>query len=277
MHPARDLAEMISSYGNTGVEITQAQSTCLNPQVGCSVAFAPTFLQYAIGTNDVRLRERRVIMSPASATADLAKARVLALIPFGIALNMGLGTLMSTLKIPLYGDAVATIAVTLLAGFRAGAIVGVASFLVGGVLINPVLPWFSGTQFLIAAYTAFVAKNGWLDTRKKEGEDSRRVLRYLRIVIIGIILGVLAGIVSAPVIVALFSGLTGSGPSLVVAFLLKSGQTLYKAVLLSGVASEPLDKTIQLLLALALIRALPPTLKQAFGGGYLKMNGLLYQ
>jgi energy-coupling factor transport system substrate-specific component len=214
-------------------------------------------------------------MSPESAAADLAKARVLALIPFGIALNIGLGTLTSTLKVPLYLDAIATIAVTLLAGFRAGAIVGVASFLIGGVLVNPVLPWFSGTQFLIAAYVAVVAKRGWLETNKRHGEQLYRGLKYLRVVVVGIGLGILAGIVSAPVIVVLFSGLTGSGPSLFVAFLLKSGETLYKAVLLSGVASEPLDKTIQLLLALALIHTLPPTLKQAFGGGYLKRNDLL--
>lgn len=214
-------------------------------------------------------------MSPESKTLDIEKARLLALIPFGIALNLCLGTLTSTLKIPLYLDAVATIAVTLLAGFRTGAIVGVASFLIGGVVVNPVLPWFSGTQLLIAAYTAFVAKKGWLGISKLEGEHFHRWLKYLRVVIVGIGLGVLAGIVSAPIIVLLFSGLTGSGPSLVVAFLLKSGETLYKAVLFSGFASEPLDKTIQLLLALALIRALPSTLKKAFGGGYLRQNNLI--
>src|SRR5438045_2226650 len=91
-------------------------------------------------------------------TLNVQKARVLALIPFGIALNLGLGTITTTLKIPLYLDAIATIAVTLLVGFRAGAIVGVASFLIGGILVNPVLPWFSGTQLVIAAYTALVAR-----------------------------------------------------------------------------------------------------------------------
>ena len=205
---------------------------------------------------------------------SLAKARILALIPFGIALNLGLGTITSTLKIPLYLDAVATIAVTLLVGFRAGAVVGVASFLIGGALVNPVLPWFSATQLLIAAYIAVVARQGWLATGKGGGLALPRWARYARVLIIGIGLGIMAGIVSAPVIVALFSGLTGSGPSLVVAFLLKSGQTLYKSVLLSGLASEPLDKTVQLLLALGLIRSLPASLKLAFGGGYLRKNGL---
>jgi energy-coupling factor transport system substrate-specific component len=180
----------------------------------------------------------------------------------------------SALKIPLYLDAVATIAVTLLVGFRAGAIVGVASFLIGGALVNPVLPWFSGTQLLIAAYVAVVARQGWLATGRNAESRIPSWARYARVLLVGVGLGVVAGIVSAPVIVALFSGLTGSGPSLVVAFLLKSGQTLYKSVLLSGLASEPLDKTIQLLLALGLIRSLPASLKLAFGGGYLRKNGL---
>ncbi len=206
---------------------------------------------------------------------NLNKTRVLALIPFGIALNVAMGTLTSTLKIPLYLDAISTIAVTILAGFRAGAIVGVLSFVIGGIFVNPVLPWFCGTQFLIAAYTAIVAKKGWLILSKENERKYQRVMQYLRIIIIGIGLGVIAGIASAPIIVALFSGLTGSGPSLVVAFLLKSGQTLFKSVLLSGLASEPLDKTIQLILALFLIRAIPKSLKLGFGGGYLHQNNFI--
>jgi energy-coupling factor transport system substrate-specific component len=208
---------------------------------------------------------------------QLQKVRVLALIPFGIALNLGLGTIASTLKAPLYVDAVATISITLLVGVRAGIVVGVGSFLLGGLLVNPVLPWFSATQAAIAVYTAIVARRGWLATSDDVGSSDQtpKWLRVARIIALGLLLGVVAGVLSAPVIVWLFGGLTGSGPSLIAAFLLKSGQTLFQAVLLSGLASEPLDKTIQLLLALTLVRSLPRTLKSAFGGGYLRENGLL--
>jgi len=119
-----------------------------------------------------------------------------------------------------------------------------------------------------------VARRGWFAVAKLPGQWLPRWARYVRVLLVGLVLGVVAGVVSAPVIVWMFSGLTGSGPSLVVAFLLKSGETLTKAVLLSGLASEPIDKTIQLLIAVGLVRAMPNTLKMAFGGGYLRENGL---
>src|SRR5690242_18479992 len=87
------------------------------------------------------------------ATAGGPRAQlVVTLVPLGIALDLALGTIVHTLKLPVYVDAVGTIAVTLLAGMRAGILVGVASFLLGGLLVNPVLPWFCGTQAAIAVY-----------------------------------------------------------------------------------------------------------------------------
>ncbi|HTV46895.1 MAG TPA: hypothetical protein VMG59_00495 [Phycisphaerae bacterium] len=205
--------------------------------------------------------------------ANMERARIIALIPFGIALNLGLGTLITALKVPLYLDAVA---VTLLAGFRAGAIVGVASNLIGGVLVNPVLPWYCGTQFLLAAYTALVAKMGWLATSNREDSRLRlpKWVLIIRLLVVGIGLGLVSAFASAPVSVFLFSGITGSGPSVVVAVLLKAGKSVMSAVLSTAVFLDPLDKTIALLISIGLIRALPPSLKLAFGGGYLKKNRL---
>ena len=189
-------------------------------------------------------------------------ARTLALIPLGIALNLALGTLVHTLKLPVYVDAVGTIAVTLLAGLRAGILVGVASFLLGGILTNPVLPWFSGTQAAIAIYTHLVARRGGFRT-------------WLLTILAGIGLGIVAGVVSAPVIVGLFGGITGSGASLIVAFLLASGKSVLKSVVLSGLAAEPLDKTIQCLLAIWILRGLPRSLLTSFQGGSLRENGFV--
>jgi energy-coupling factor transport system substrate-specific component len=183
----------------------------------------------------------------------------LAVIPLGIALNLALGTLIHTLKLPIYLDAVGTIVVTLIAGLRAGILVGVLSFCIGGVLTNPVLPWFSGTQAAIALYVHIIAKRGGFRTN-------------LRTVLTGAGLGIIAAVVSAPIIVMLFGGVTGSGASLVVAILLKSGQGIVKAVLLSGLASEPLDKILQCYLAVWLLRGMPKTILENFKGGSLAQN-----
>lgn len=201
--------------------------------------------------------------SGAPVATGVTRTTVLALVPLGIALNMLLGTIVHTIKMPIYLDACGTIVVTLLAGWRAGATVGVASFLLGGMLTNPVLPWFSGTQAAIAIYTYIVASRGWLRT-------------YPRTIVSGVGLGIVAGVISAPVITFLFGGITGSGASLVVAFLLASGKSLINSVLLSGLAAEPLDKTLQLLLAVWLIKGMPRSLLERFNSQLLSINGFIH-
>lgn len=190
----------------------------------------------------------------ASSPGAPSKQLELALIAVGIAFNLSLGTVVHALKLPIYLDAVGTVLVTLLVGWRAGVITGVVSFLVGGALTNPVLPWFAGTQAVIAVYTHWIGRWGGFRTLP-------------RTVLSGIGLGIVAAIVSAPVIVALFGGITGSGPSLVVAYLLASGKSVLKSVFLSGLAAEPLDKTLQCLLAAWLIRGLPRSLLARFSRG----------
>jgi energy-coupling factor transport system substrate-specific component len=77
------------------------------------------------------------------------------------------------------------------------------------------------------------------------------------VVIYGVITGIAAAVVSAPVVVWLFGGVTGSGTAFVVAFFLKTGQQLLNSALLSGLTTEPIDKTLQVLLAALLYRATP--------------------
>jgi energy-coupling factor transport system substrate-specific component len=79
----------------------------------------------------------------------------------------------------------------------------------------------------------------------------------LTVVLCGALTGIVAAIASAPVVVYLFGGVTGSGSSFVVAFFLKTGQQLMSAAVLSGLAADPVDKIIQVLLAALLYRATP--------------------
>lgn len=193
------------------------------------------------------------------------KLYIMSLVPMGIALNIVLGTLVQTIKLPIYLDAVGTIAVTLLVssagrtGMIAGIAVGVLSFLIGGALFNPVLPWFSGTQAVVAIYTYLVIAR----IVNLENNVPARWL-WWKLIPAGIGLGIVSGIASAPVIVAVFGGITGSGASLVAAFILKSGDTLINSVIYSGLASEPLDKTLQVLLAVAIYRATPIRHRRSF-------------
>jgi energy-coupling factor transport system substrate-specific component len=184
------------------------------------------------------------------------------LIPIGIALNLALGTVVHLLKLPIFLDAVGTIVVTLLGGVTSGIITGVGSFVLAGVLVNPAYPWFSGTQVVIAVFARIVAVRSGYKT-------------VYRRIVFGLLLGVVTGIVSAPVTAFLFGGISGSGASLITAYLMATGKKVVQAVILSGLASEPLDKLFQTLLAYILLRGAPPDILSRFDQDTLKKNGLL--
>ncbi|MBL8421177.1 MAG: hypothetical protein JNK92_11140 [Dechloromonas sp.] len=174
-------------------------------------------------------------------------------------LNLALGGIVFLVKLPLYLDMVGTILCALLLAdnpkkaFLAASTAGVLSFTVGGVF-NPYLPWFSLTVVAVAAVTAFITARSF-DAVRTAAVGSAGLL--LRILGFGVLTGLVAALISAPVVVYLFGGVTGSGTALLVAFFLKTGNQLLNAALLSGLTAEPVDKTMQLLLAVVLLRATP--------------------
>ncbi len=197
--------------------------------------------------------------SPADKSSDLY--RQVPFIAFGIVLNLAPAAVIAALKLPVYVDAIGTILLTLTLGLRAGILTGVTSFLLGGITQNPVMPFFCGTQFFIALYVHAVAKRGWF-------RDLRHIIPS------GIGLGLVAALVSAPVIVAVFGGLTGSGASLIAAFLLATGKSVLQSAVLSGLAAEPLDKCVQCLIAFWLLKGIPKSVLARFRSGSLRENSL---
>lgn len=197
-------------------------------------------------------------------TTAIAKNRelTLALIPLGIGINIGVGALMFALKLPIYLDAIGTILITILLGWRAGIITGVLSFVLTSILINPLAIYFIGTQAAIAIYIHWVAQRGGFSN-------------LLKTILSGIGLGIVSAIISAPVIVYLFGGITGNGPSLIVAYLVASGKTILKSVILSGLSIEPIDKTLQCLLALFILKSLPQRTLRSFSNDSLIKNGFI--
>lgn len=189
--------------------------------------------------------------------------RQLALMSMLIALNVSIGGIVHVIKLPVFLDAIGTILGTVLLGLLPGIMIGVLSFVVAAVVLNPVYIWFVGTQAVIAivvyvAASRFAAFKSWQ-----------------RAVVAGIVLGVVAGIVSAPIIVGVFGGVSGSGRDLITAGLMRTGAQILKAVLLSGAASEPVDKVLQVLAAFFVMTSLPKNLLRQFKNPVLERNGLL--
>jgi energy-coupling factor transport system substrate-specific component len=176
------------------------------------------------------------------------------------ALNFSIGNIVYLVKLPVYLDSVGTIlCALLLVPDRSAAIVcafiaGFIGIVLTGLLINPFLPWFAFSVLAIAIVSALLTARGTDTFRARPlpmGSFTAKVL------LCGIVTGIVSAIVSAPVVVYLFGGVTGSGSALVVAYFIKTGGFLWDATLRSGLIVEPIDKTLQVLLATLLYRATP--------------------
>lgn len=191
------------------------------------------------------------------------RVRLLAIVPMGVAINLAIGIAVTTLKLPIFLDAIGTVLFTVLFGWQIGAIVGILSFLVGG-LVNPLLPYFVFTQFTIALVAGIFASKGWFSSS-------------WRVIVTGIMIGYAAALVSCPVIAIVFGGITNSGESLITAFFIKTGQNLWQAVATTKAWTEPLDKTIQCISAISIAKSLPKTLliRLETPKSNMRKNGLL--
>jgi energy-coupling factor transport system substrate-specific component len=176
------------------------------------------------------------------------------------ALNFAIGNVVYLIKLPIYLDSIGTILCALLLfPDRIAAIVcafaaGFIGVILSGLLLNPFLPWFSATVLAIALVSALLT--GLATTTFRARPLVARAFAG-KVILYGVITGIVSAVVSAPVVVYLFGGVTGSGSAFVVAFFLKTGQQLMNSALLSGLATEPVDKTLQVLLAALLYRATP--------------------
>ncbi len=175
------------------------------------------------------------------------------------ALNFSIGSIVYLIKLPIYLDAIGTILCALLlapdrkAAFLCAWAAAWMSLVVSS-FVNPFLPWFAATDIAIAAVTALATVRAAAIFRAR---PMNTVAFAACVIACGILTGIAAAVVSAPVVVYLFGGVTGSGSAFVVAFFLKTGQHLMNAALLSGLAADPVDKVVQVLIAALLYRATP--------------------
>jgi energy-coupling factor transport system substrate-specific component len=175
------------------------------------------------------------------------------------ALNFAIGIIVYLTKLPVFLDSVGTILCALLIApdRRAAIVCAFVAGLIGVVLslpINPFLPWFSLTVLAIALVSALLTARATQTFRARPPA----VPAFAGwVVLCGVVTGVVAAIVSAPVVAYLFGGVTGSGSAFVVAFFLTAGQKLLQSTLYAGFTTEPVDKTLQVLLAALLYRATP--------------------
>ncbi len=95
----------------------------------------------------------------------------------------------------------------------------------------------------------------------------RRDLAGLWVAVAGVITGLIAAVVSAPIAAYVFGGVTGSGTDVLVAALRQGGSDVFSASLGQGLFSDPIDKTITSFVVFIVLAGLSPRLIARFPNG----------
>lgn len=165
------------------------------------------------------------------------------LIPVVIAINIVLGEIALLLKLPIYLDGTGTIFLAAICGPWAGALTGALTNIIWGLTIDPnMLPWFPVAIF-IGLVAGFMARWKWFN-------------KWWKVVVTGFVIAIFTTLVSTPIAVYLYGGITTSGSSFITALLLQTGQGLWESVITTNFLTDPLDKITSSLLAFAVLRAL---------------------
>lgn len=161
-----------------------------------------------------------------------------------VALNLIGGKLASMLALPVYLDTIGTILAAALLHPLVAVVVGVTTSVLGWVFIHPAYIFYAGTQLTIALIASVAVHWGAFRSPWTA-------------VLTGFVLAAAAALVSAPVTVLLFGGVTVPGATAINAVLIAAGQNLWRAVLTGSAFVEALDKPAAALIAWLLLKRLP--------------------
>lgn len=169
----------------------------------------------------------------------------LVMIPVAIAINIAVGQLIYTLKVPLYLDSIGTVLVGVLAGPWAGALTGLLSNLIWGLTgLNVTYAPFAAVAAVIGLLAGLFSESGWLRG-------------WWKAVLAGVITGLVAAVLSAPISAYVFGGVTGAGTDAIVAIFRGIGFGILPSSFAQGISSDPLDKAVSFLVVYLIVRGLP--------------------
>ena len=182
----------------------------------------------------------------------------LLIIPVGVAVNCVGGQLASILKLPMYLDTIGTIFAAMLCGPWVGAVTGGLTNVVTGIA-NPVNFAFIPVNVIAGLVTGFLAIKQMFSVWWK-WLISMFVMAWVSI------------IVSAPIVVLVYGGVTGGGTSIITAAAMAAGANIWAAFFGTEGVFQVLDRIISFLICWAVIKVIPPRTLVKFGCGsnYIK-------
>ena len=184
------------------------------------------------------------------ATVPALPARLVSMIPVALVLNIVVGQIIGSVGIPLYLDSTGTVLVAALAGPWAGIATGVLSSLVWSAFNPSVLP-FAATSAAVGGLAGVAIKHGALKN-------------IATVLLSGAVIGIVVGMLAAPVAAFVYGGTAGVGTGAVVLLLREMGNSLLQSVTLQSFISDPLDKALVMLLVWLVLKSLPKRTLAAF-------------
>lgn len=164
-----------------------------------------------------------------------------------IALNLVMSKVAAALSLPVYLDTVGTIVAAAVLPWWAAILVGAATSIGAGFIVHPAFFYYVGTQATIALLAvAFVRAGAFRQPWTAAAA--------------GLAIAACAAIVSAPVTVLVFGGVTLGGTTAINALLMAAGQNIWKSVIGGSLLIESIDKVAACVIASIVLRRLPRSL-----------------
>ena len=180
------------------------------------------------------------------------------IIPVCVAVNFVGGQLAGLLKLPMYLDTIGTIFASLLCGPWVGAVAGGLTNVVTGIA-NPTNFAFIPVNIIAGLVTGFLARKNMFNKTWK-WLLSMFIMAWVSIII------------SAPIVVLVYGGVTGGGTSLITAAALAAGANIWAAFFGTEGVFQVLDRIISFLICWAVIKVIPTRnlIKFSLGELYIK-------
>ncbi|WP_277630490.1 ECF transporter S component [Atopococcus tabaci] len=180
----------------------------------------------------------------------------IALIPAAIGINY-LGKLFAgLLRLPLWLDSIGTVLASILAGPVIGALAGIINNVIFGLTADPISTVYAVTSGAIGLVTGIMAYKGWVSSIKTAA-------------ITGLVVGLVAAVVSTPLNILFWGGQTGNvwGDAFF-AYLINNNVPLWLASFGNSIIVDVPDKIATVLISYFIFKALPNNFKNIFRGGH---------
>lgn len=164
-----------------------------------------------------------------------------------IAMNIILGIITSSLKLPLYLDTIGTIFVAVYFGPWYGATVGALTNILTGIIFNPKDIPFLLVSVAVGLIVGFIAK--------------KFNFGLVSAVVTGLILSVVCPLIGTPIGIWVYGGLTGTGTDFLFMWLQEVSNNIFVSSFIAKVLNNLLDKVGSCILVWTLIASLPKQFK----------------